>query len=102
MFYKMRMSHQVSKPVICPCQQTQSITYPGIINGSVTSTNMTGSLRLFPEAVLSDTLQRGRGCKDLRVLTMCNKGTNLWVFENLVFLPALFEEDFVLGVPRPR
>lgn len=31
-----------------------------------------------------------------------NEGTNLWVFEDLVFFPPLLEEDFVLAVSRPR
>lgn len=28
-------------------------------------------------------------------------GTNLWVFENLIFFSTLLKEDFVLAVPRP-
>lgn len=30
------------------------------------------------------------------------EGTNLWVFENLVFLRSLLEEHLVLAVPDPR
>lgn len=42
------------------CQQTESIKYPEIINGSVVSTSMAGSRRLLPRSMfLSDVLQRG-------------------------------------------
>ncbi len=30
-----------------------------------------------------------------------SEGTNLWVFENLIFFLSLLKEDFVLAVPRP-
>lgn len=35
-------------------------------------------------------------------LTAYSEGTNLWVFENLVFFFPLLKEDFVLSVSCPR